>query len=409
MPLHMRLPKLRGFTNPFRVEYQIVNLDRLAELYPAGGAVTVDDLVAKGAVRKRPPVKILGGGEITVALAVTVHAYSDSAKAKIEAAGGAPPNSRTELGGDAAQLGNFSRRVGIGVRRGTSERTSPTRPDGGALGGPQLLLSEEQGPRRRLDPARCAGGTVLTAFLAAFRTPDLRKKLFFTLLIIALFRLGSQMPTPGVDTQAINQCLEPALDEGGIYGLINLFSGGALLQLSIFALGIMPYITASIIIQLLVVVIPRLETLKKEGQAGTPKLTQYTRYLTIAPGDPAVHRPDRDRPPAGRLLQGCELPLIHDDVDVFGILTMVAMMTAGTGVIMWMGELITDRGVGNGMSRPDLHPDRRDLPAGRCGRSRSSRAGASSPRSWRSGWCSSPPSSSSSRRSAASRSSTPSG
>ncbi|MGQ0842758.1 MAG: 50S ribosomal protein L15 [Sporichthyaceae bacterium] len=88
MPLHMRLPKLRGFTNPFRVEYQIVNLDKLAALYPSGGAVTVEDLVAKGAVRKRQPVKILGSGEIAVAVNVTVDAFSDSAKAKIEAAGG---------------------------------------------------------------------------------------------------------------------------------------------------------------------------------------------------------------------------------------------------------------------------------------------------------------------------------
>jgi large subunit ribosomal protein L15 len=88
MPLHMRLPKLRGFTNPFRVEYQVVNLDKLAALYPSGGAVTVDDLVAKGAVRKRQPVKILGSGEIAVAVNVTVDAFSDSAKAKIEAAGG---------------------------------------------------------------------------------------------------------------------------------------------------------------------------------------------------------------------------------------------------------------------------------------------------------------------------------
>jgi preprotein translocase subunit SecY len=98
---------------------------------------------------------------------------------------------------------------------------------------------------------------VLTAFAQAFRTPDLRKKLLFTLGVIALFRLGSQLPTPGVDTQAINTCLQPALDGGGIYGLINLFSGGALLQLAVFALGIMPYITASIIIQLLVVELVR--------------------------------------------------------------------------------------------------------------------------------------------------------
>src|SRR4051794_32090454 len=88
MPLHMRLPKLRGFTNPFRVEYQIVNLDKLTELYPAGGEVTVEDLVAKGAVRKRQPVKILGGGEVSVALQVSVHAFSDSARAKLVAAGG---------------------------------------------------------------------------------------------------------------------------------------------------------------------------------------------------------------------------------------------------------------------------------------------------------------------------------
>ena len=94
MPLHMRLPKLRGFTNPFRVEYQIVNLERLSELYPNGGEVTVEDLVAKGAVRKRELVKILGSGEVSVALAVTVHAFSDSARAKLEAAGG----SATELG-----------------------------------------------------------------------------------------------------------------------------------------------------------------------------------------------------------------------------------------------------------------------------------------------------------------------
>jgi large subunit ribosomal protein L15 len=88
MPLHMRLPKLRGFTNPFRVEYQIVNLDKLTELYPAGGEVTVEDLVAKGAVRKRLPVKILGGGEVSVALQVSVHAFSDSARTKLVAAGG---------------------------------------------------------------------------------------------------------------------------------------------------------------------------------------------------------------------------------------------------------------------------------------------------------------------------------
>jgi preprotein translocase subunit SecY len=121
---------------------------------------------------------------------------------------------------------------------------------------------------------------VLGAFAAAFRTPDLRKKILFTLGIITIFRLGSVVPTPGVDYGSIQTCIA-LVQDNSIYGLINLFSGGALLQLSVFALGIMPYITASIIIQLLTVVIPRLEMLKKEGQSGTAKITQYTRYLTI--------------------------------------------------------------------------------------------------------------------------------
>ena len=111
---------------------------------------------------------------------------------------------------------------------------------------------------------------MLSAFVNAFRTPDLRRKLLFVLFIIVLFRLGSAVPTPGVDYVKVQDCLD-GVENSGIYGLINLFSGGALLKLSVFALGIMPYITASIILQLLTVVIPRLETLKKEGQAGTPR------------------------------------------------------------------------------------------------------------------------------------------
>jgi len=122
---------------------------------------------------------------------------------------------------------------------------------------------------------------VLGAVARAFRTPDLRNKLLFTLLIMGIFRLGSAVPTPGVSYTKVAECLAGADPAQGFIGLVNLFSGGALLQLSIFALGIMPYITASIIIQLLTVVIPRFETLKKEGQAGQTKMTQYTRYLTI--------------------------------------------------------------------------------------------------------------------------------
>jgi preprotein translocase subunit SecY len=194
---------------------------------------------------------------------------------------------------------------------------------------------------------------LLRAFASAFRTPDLRVKLLFTLGMLALYRLGASIPTPNTNTHAINKCVAGVSGNNrNIYGLINLFSGGALLKLSIFALGIMPYITASIIIQLLVVVIPRFEQLKKEGQSGQQKLTQYSRYLTIglailqSTGFIALAR-------SGTLFSGsssadCNSILYHQDT--WHLATMVICMTAGTGVIMWLGELITDRGVGNGMS-----------------------------------------------------------
>ena len=189
---------------------------------------------------------------------------------------------------------------------------------------------------------------MLSAFGMAFKTPDLRKKIFFTLSIMALFRFGSVVPTPGVSYSVVQSCLDQA-QTGGLFGLINLFSGGALIQLSVFALGIMPYITSSIIIQLLTVVIPRFETLKAEGQSGTAKLTQYTRYLTIglailqSTGLVAVARVP------GRLIAGCNQAIIPD-TSWQRIVTMIVVMTAGTSVIMWLGELITDRGIGNGMS-----------------------------------------------------------
>ena len=189
---------------------------------------------------------------------------------------------------------------------------------------------------------------MLSAFANAFRTPDLRRKLLFVLGILIIFRFGSQFPAPGVHVANVQSCIKGIEESNSVYNLINLFSGGALLQLTVFALGIMPYITASIILQLLVVVIPRLDTLKKEGQSGQAKITQYTRYLTLglavlqATGIIALAR-------SGQLLQGCDKDLLHSDgVGLF--LVMVITMTAGTVVIMWLGELITDRGVGNGMS-----------------------------------------------------------
>ena len=191
---------------------------------------------------------------------------------------------------------------------------------------------------------------MLSAFMQAFKTPDLRAKLLFTLGIMALFRLGSVLPTPGVDLANVKQCIGESQQQGGpgLLGLIDIFSGGALLQLSVFALGIMPYITASIIIQLLRVVIPRFEELYKEGQSGTAKLTEYTRYLTIGLGL-LQSSTIVATAAAGRLFGTCTVPIVPNS-SALNLALMVVTMTAGTGLIMWLGELITERGIGNGMS-----------------------------------------------------------
>jgi preprotein translocase subunit SecY len=191
---------------------------------------------------------------------------------------------------------------------------------------------------------------MLTAFFQAFRTPDLRKKLLFTLFIIAIFRLGASLPTPGVSVVAVQACVGGAA-KTGIIGLVNLLSGGALLKLTVFALGIMPYITASIILQLLAVVIPRLEALRQEGPSGTAKITQYTRYLTIGLAilQSTAVVALAENPSALFGTASCTKSLLVN-TSVFNIGTMVICLVAGTAVIMWLGELITDRGVGNGMS-----------------------------------------------------------
>jgi preprotein translocase subunit SecY len=190
---------------------------------------------------------------------------------------------------------------------------------------------------------------LFSAIIRVFRSVDLRNKLLFTLGIVAVFRLGSFIPAPNVNYANVQDCVNATDSTSGLYELVNLFSGGALLQLSIFALGIMPYITASIITQLLRVVIPRFETLYKEGQAGQAKLTQYTRYLTIALGILqsttliAVAR-------QGALFgASCVKPVLVDS-SWPSIVLMILAMTAGTGLIMWMGEMVTDKGIGNGMS-----------------------------------------------------------
>ena len=197
---------------------------------------------------------------------------------------------------------------------------------------------------------------MLTAFFRAFRTPELRKKLLFTLAIMAVYRFGAHIPLPGVATRNLAACTGASSTSSTgsqAFGLLDLFSGGALLQLSIFALGITPYITASIILQLLTVVIPRLEALKKEGQAGQAKITQYTRYLTIGLSvlESTMTLTAARNNPGYLLGQRCQgVKVFYPTVDWEGTAVMVVIMTAATSLLMWLGELVTDRGVGNGMS-----------------------------------------------------------
>ncbi|HEY8843156.1 MAG TPA: preprotein translocase subunit SecY [Gaiellaceae bacterium] len=171
----------------------------------------------------------------------------------------------------------------------------------------------------------------------AWRVPELRRRVLFTAGVLALYRLGSWIPAPGVDSAQIKQYFN---SQGGtVLGLLNVFSGGALSQFSLFALGIMPYVTASIILQLLTVVIPRLEELQKEGESGYAKINQYTRYLTVvlagAQGAGYAYLFQRQ----GALT-----------ANAGRIVLIVITLTAGTTLLMWMGEMITKRGIGNGIS-----------------------------------------------------------
>ncbi|WP_124054084.1 preprotein translocase subunit SecY [Arcanobacterium ihumii] len=187
---------------------------------------------------------------------------------------------------------------------------------------------------------------MLKALGSAFRTPDLRRKLLLTMFIMAIYRLGTYVPAPFISYENVRICLDQA-GSADLLTMMNMFAGGGMLQLSVFALGIMPYITASIIIQLMRVVIPRFEELHKEGQSGTAKLTEYTRYLTIFL---AVLQSSVIVSVANTgLFAGCNVQPIPDATIGTKLLTILSM-TAGTALVMWLAEIITERGVGNGMS-----------------------------------------------------------
>ena len=189
----------------------------------------------------------------------------------------------------------------------------------------------------------------MRTLIQALKTKELRNKILFTLGIIIIYRIGSFIPTPGVDYTVGQQCVGKMNNASeNFIGLVNLFSGGAMLQLSIFALGVMPYITASIVIQLLRVVIPRFEALHKEGQSGEAKLTQYTRYLTI--GLAVLQSTTILVTARSGALFNYQCSQVVPDGSVWNLVVMVLIMTGGTGLIMWMAELVTDKGLGQGMS-----------------------------------------------------------
>ena len=184
----------------------------------------------------------------------------------------------------------------------------------------------------------------MSGFQRAANIPELRKRVFFTLIMLAVYRMGVQIPTPGINGEALTAFFQK--NAGTLFGMFNMFSGGALENFSIFALGIMPYISASIIIQLLTVVVPQLEALKKEGESGTRKITQYTRYgtvfLSIIQGTFIAMGLEGMAGPGGEAI-------VLDPGIQFKLLTMLTL-TSGTAFIMWLGEQMTERGIGNGIS-----------------------------------------------------------
>src|SRR5687767_2597410 len=186
---------------------------------------------------------------------------------------------------------------------------------------------------------------MLQTILNSFSLPDIRRKLLFTIAILALYRLGAYIPSPGVDAATVKE-IEDNFTGNNVLGFLNLFSGGSLQRLSLFALGIMPYITASIILQLLTVVVPSLERLQKEGEVGQQKITQYTRYLTVglAFGQSIgyVYLFQSFQNSAGQSVVG--------ELTFSKLFLIVISLTAGCVLLMWFGELITQRGVGNGIS-----------------------------------------------------------
>src|SRR3989449_10993794 len=189
------------------------------------------------------------------------------------------------------------------------------------------------------------GTSALGTILNSVRVPEIRKKLLFTAAMLALYRLGAYIPAPGINTHAVDQ-ISKQFAGSNVLGFLNLFSGGSLSRIAIFALGIMPYITASIILQLLQVAVPSLEKLAKEGEVGQARITQYTRYLTVG----LAFAQSIGYVFLFHTLQAKAGESVVRSFDAPHIFLIVVCLTTGCVLLMWMGELITQKGIGNGIS-----------------------------------------------------------
>src|SRR5205814_713980 len=234
-----------------------------------------------------------------------------------------------------------------GAREDPRHGRGRARPDREGARRQRVRAREDRGEGRPRRSARRAGdGLViegLQSFQNVFKIPELKRRVLFSAGMLAAYRIGAHVPTPGIDGHALAQFFDQA--QGTLLGMVDLFSGGNLRRLSIFALGIMPYISASIILQLLTVVIPALERLAKEGEAGRKKITQYTRYGTIvlsAVQSLGIAYGLESMKPDG-------MTIVPNPGWGFRLLTMVTL-TAGTALIMWIGEQISEKGIGNGIS-----------------------------------------------------------
>ena len=300
MPIHRRLPK-RGFNNIFRKNYVEVNLDRIQRALDAGSLdkkkpVDVAALVTAGVISKpRDGVRVLANGVLKDKIEIHAAGASKAAVAAIEKAGG--------------KIVIATAQPASGHEKGKSVMAQSTQANAGfGLG-------------------------------ALTKADDLKKRLLFTVGALIIYRLGTLIPLPGIDPVALSEVF--GQQTTGILGMFDMFSGGALGRMTIFALNIMPYITASIIMQLMTAIVPTLETLKKDGEAGRKQINQYTRYLTVLLASVQGYGIAVALEAAGTVVT---------DPGLFFRLTTVVTLVVGTLFLMWLGEQITARGVGNGIS-----------------------------------------------------------